>query len=234
MVERRRLEAVLGEAEGPPEALGLLDGDAGLVGHLLGVEDGRLAQRWRVRGRPRSAPVHWPPRIMSPIGHPHVHHVPAPTAVSAVSVPESGRTVSRPPASRPVARPVSVAPPGRSTRTSRPTVTQARVYDARRSPAPPCHASYSSRSRARSASSSVVRSGRRPRQGERGGRRHRQLLGRGADVEPDPEHGRRAGRGVDALDEDPRDLEVPDQHVVGPLHAGVEARVAQRLPRRTR
>ena len=68
------------------------------------------------------------------------------------------------------------------------------------------------------------------RQRERGGRRHRQLLGRGADVEPDPEHGGRAGRGVDALDEDPRDLEVPDQHVVGPLHAGVEARVAQRRP----
>ncbi len=45
------LEAVLGEAERPPEPAQLVDGDAGLLGHLERGEDAAPRRGWRARAR---------------------------------------------------------------------------------------------------------------------------------------------------------------------------------------
>ena len=63
---------------------------------------------------------------------------------------------------------------------------------------------------------------------QRGGGRHRELVGGGADVQPDADDRGRAGRRLDALDQDAGGLEVAEEHVVRPLHPRLDPGVPQR------
>ena len=150
-------------------------------------------------------------------------------------VPEPVRTASRL-SSTSAAVPASGGPVGSSTRISRPTVTHQRRYSAR-SPAAPGPAAGPAGARVGGPGPVPVgQAGQRGRQQplpvqagrafqEQRGRTGRRQFGRGeGDVEADPHHDRVVVR----LGEDPGDLPVRHQHVVGPFQAGRHAARPQR------
>ena len=183
----RRLDAVLGEAQRPPEPARLLDRDAGLLGDLEGVEHRGLTQDRALQPVPgvlRLRPRHgagapagrgWG-RGSAGARRPRPDHVT--DAVAPVTPSGRRRARARRPRPRRRARRAGRGPaagrPGRprwrdrsaarrrAARPApvRPTVAQAAAYDARRASPPPVrHASYSPRRPASTASSSTVRSG---------------------------------------------------------------------------